>query len=462
MPTEPSADPRLRHMIDAALAGARIVMPIYWTDFSVAHKVDDLPVSEADLGSEHAIGVALAAAMPDVPIVAEEAASAGALPTVGQSFLLVDPLDGTKEFISRNGEFTINVALVEDAVPVAGVVLAPALGLAYAGSGKSAWKGTLPSDLRGVEAWTPIHARRALEHPVAVVSRSHMNPATATALAQAACGEHRSIGSSLKFGLLAEGEADFYPRLGPTMEWDTAAGDAVLRAAGGAVVTLDVHPPSLRQGQRSQDASFRKPAFPRARRRDAAQTPRPRCARTEQHEMSGALVLSTKGLEDYALVDSGHGRKLERFGTLLLDRPEEQAMWRPRLDRSEWEKADAVFTGDVDEEGAGRWKRRAGVPDAWTCKHGALRYECRFTSFRHVGAFPEQEAHFAFMRDAAEAGGRNAVAPQPLRLYRARLAGRGRDRRGSDACRRLQEGDRLGAREPGAFGNGEPADPLAP
>jgi 23S rRNA (cytosine1962-C5)-methyltransferase len=130
--------------------------------------------------------------------------------------------------------------------------------------------------------------------------------------------------------------------------------------------------------------------------------------------MSGALVLSTKGLEDYALVDSGHGRKLERFGTLLLDRPEEQAMWRPRLDRSEWEKADAVFTGDVDEEGAGRWKRRTGVPEAWTCKHGALRYECRFTSFRHVGAFPEQEAHFAFMRDRLkQAGG----TPSLLNLF---------------------------------------------
>ncbi len=110
------------------------------------------------------------------------------------------------------------------------------------------------------------------------------------------------------------------------------------------------------------------------------------------------LVLITKGLEDYALVDSGHGRKLERFGRYLLDRPEEQAMWSPRLPAAEWEKADAIFSGDVDEEGAGRWKRRAGVPEAWACKHGAIRYECRFTSFRHVGAFPEQEAHFAYLR----------------------------------------------------------------
>jgi 23S rRNA (cytosine1962-C5)-methyltransferase len=130
--------------------------------------------------------------------------------------------------------------------------------------------------------------------------------------------------------------------------------------------------------------------------------------------MSPPLVLSSKGLEDYALVDSGNGRKLERFGALLLDRPEEQAMWRPRLPREEWEKADAIFTGDVDEEGGGRWKRRPGVPEAWPCSHGKVRYECRFTSFRHVGAFPEQEAHFSFMRGRlSEAAG----TPSLLNLF---------------------------------------------
>ena len=115
--------------------------------------------------------------------------------------------------------------------------------------------------------------------------------------------------------------------------------------------------------------------------------------------MSAPLILTTKGLDDYTLVDSGHGRKLERFGALLLDRPEEQAIWTPRLSKSEWENADAIFTGDLDEEGAGRGKRRAGLDEAWECQHGAIRFICRFTSFRHVGAFPEQEAHFSFMRD---------------------------------------------------------------
>jgi 23S rRNA (cytosine1962-C5)-methyltransferase len=101
---------------------------------------------------------------------------------------------------------------------------------------------------------------------------------------------------------------------------------------------------------------------------------------------------------------------LERFGALTLDRPEEQAIWTPRLPRADWERADAVFTGDVDEEGAGRWKRRAGLEESWLCRHGQLRFSCRFTSFRHVGAFPEQEAHWAFVRDRlAGAGERSSL-----------------------------------------------------
>jgi 3'(2'), 5'-bisphosphate nucleotidase len=242
MPSLPSDDPRLTHLIDAGLAGARVVMAVYGTDFSVAHKSDSSPVSEADLGSERAIGEILAMAMPEMPVVAEEAVSSGAWVDVARNFLLVDPLDGTKEFISKNGEFTVNIAIVEDGAPTAGVVLAPAIGLAYAGSDKGAWKGTIADDQSQIDGWTAIQVRRSNAHPIAVVSRSHMNPATASALAEAGCHEHRSIGSSLKFCLIAESDADFYPRLGPTMEWDTAAGDAVLRAAGGTVVTLDGTP----------------------------------------------------------------------------------------------------------------------------------------------------------------------------------------------------------------------------
>ena len=261
MPSDPSADQRLAILIDAALAGARVVMEVYGTDFSVDHKADSSPVSTADLGSERAIAEILRTTMPAIPIIAEEEMAAGGQPEIGHSFLLVDPLDGTKEFISRNGEFTVNIALIEDGAPVAGVVLAPALSLAYAGSASGAWSGATSTDLSRIAGWVTIKTRPSEAHPVAVASRSHMNPATSNALSQAACGEHRSIGSSLKFALLAEGEADFYPRLGPTMEWDTAAGDAVLRAAGGAVVTLDGTP--LRYGKIGVDKmrNFENPYF---------------------------------------------------------------------------------------------------------------------------------------------------------------------------------------------------------
>ena len=237
-----SADPLLSALIDAALAGAREVMAVYRTDFEVERKADDSPVSEADRRAEAAIVARLSAAMPDVPVVAEEAVSAGTIPAVGRRFFLVDPLDGTKEFVSRNGEFTVNIGLVEDGVPTGGVVLAPALGLAYAGSRAGAWKGMMGPALDGIGGWTAIQTRASDPAPVAVASRSHSNAGTEAALARANAGARRSIGSSLKFCLLAEAQADFYPRLGPTMEWDTAAGDAVLRAAGGMVVTLDGQP----------------------------------------------------------------------------------------------------------------------------------------------------------------------------------------------------------------------------
>jgi 3'(2'), 5'-bisphosphate nucleotidase len=236
-------DPRLAHLLDAALAGAREVMAVYATDFAVEHKADASPVSEADRRAEAVILARLAAAMPDIPIVAEESAAAGNTPDPGRSFLLVDPLDGTKEFIKRNGEFTVNIGLIENGAPVLGVVLAPALGLAYVGSvSAGAWKGRTDDRLQAVESPSPIRVRAPRGNPLAVASRSHCTAETEEVLRRAGSGERRSIGSSLKFCLVAAGEADFYPRLGPTMEWDTAAADAVLRAAGGAVVTLDGAP----------------------------------------------------------------------------------------------------------------------------------------------------------------------------------------------------------------------------
>jgi 3'(2'), 5'-bisphosphate nucleotidase len=261
MSERPLPDEPLLPLIDAALAGARAVMAVYRTDFTVERKADDSPVSEADRRAEAAILERLAATHGDVPVVAEEAAAEGKIPEVARRFFLVDPLDGTKEFISRNGEFTVNVALIEDGAPVLGVVLAPALGLAYAGSRAGAWKATTAPALDAIRDWTAIRTRPAGPAPVAVASRSHSNQATEAALAKAHAGERRSIGSSLKFCLVAEAEADFYPRLGPTMEWDTAAGDAVLRAAGGLVVTLEGRP--LVYGKKSEPGPrpFENPHF---------------------------------------------------------------------------------------------------------------------------------------------------------------------------------------------------------
>ena len=243
----PRPDLRLAPLIEAALAGARAAMAVYGADFSVERKADDSPVSEADRAAERAILAVLSTAMLGIPVVAEEACAEGNTPTLGRAFLLVDPLDGTKEFISRNGEFTVNIALIEDGVPVLGIVLAPALGLAYAGGSGKAFRGSLDPRFEHVTDWKRIQCRPTASPPVAIASRSHLNPATEEALRLAGMGDCRSIGSSLKLCLVAEGEADFYPRLGPTMEWDIAAGDALLRAAGGTIIALDGAP--LRYGK---------------------------------------------------------------------------------------------------------------------------------------------------------------------------------------------------------------------
>ena len=157
---------------------------------------------------------------------------------VRQRFLLVDPLDGTKEFLARNGEFTINVALIQSGKPVAGAVYAPALGRLWFGGGDEAFLcDAKPGEaLPDPSQWRRIRARKAPEALVAVASRSHADPQTEAFLDRLPVRERRSRGSSLKFCLLAEGAADVYPRFGPTMEWDTAAGDAVLRSAGGVVL----------------------------------------------------------------------------------------------------------------------------------------------------------------------------------------------------------------------------------
>jgi len=175
--------------------------------------------------------------------------------------VLVDPLDGTREFVDRSGEYTVNIALVEDGRPVLGVVHAPALDEVHVGRvGSGAAHGRLEAD--GTVAWTSIAVRPAPADGLAVLaSRSHCDAATEALLARLPVTERVAAGSSLKFCRLAEGKADLYPRLGRTMEWDTAAGDAVLTAAGGRVVTLDGRPLAYGKRGRAEDADFANPHF---------------------------------------------------------------------------------------------------------------------------------------------------------------------------------------------------------
>ncbi|MCK9259301.1 MAG: 3'(2'),5'-bisphosphate nucleotidase CysQ [Azoarcus sp.] len=225
----------IEHLIPLIRSAGELVMDVYGTDFVVRDKNDASPVTEADERAEALILPALRTLLPGVPIVAEEAAAAGDIPDVGKLFWLVDPLDGTKEFISRNGEFTINIALIEDGVPTLGVVFAPALDRLFAGAiGNSAFV----EDNMGRRN---ISARSVPPEGLTVVaSRSHGDTsALDTFLAGRSVANMRNAGSSLKLCLIAAGEADLYPRLGRTMEWDIAAGHAVLSAAGGGVTTLD-------------------------------------------------------------------------------------------------------------------------------------------------------------------------------------------------------------------------------
>ena len=222
----------------AAEAGARIVA-IRARPQAVLAKADGSPLTEADLAAEAVIAAGLPTAAPGIAVVSEEAAE-HTPPPAGAPFLLVDPLDGTREFLGPSGEFTVNIALIAAGRPVAGVVYAPALGRIWRGaSGHGAAMAELAAGapLAGA-CWVPISARPRPEAGwIAVASRSHLDPETSAFLATLPVAERRSIGSSLKFCLVAEGVADVYPRFGQTMEWDTAAGQAVLEAAGGRVTT---------------------------------------------------------------------------------------------------------------------------------------------------------------------------------------------------------------------------------
>jgi len=221
----------------ALQAGAK-ALEIYHSDFASEQKADASPVTDADRMGEEIILAGLQKLAPEIPVLAEESASEGDIPDLGDEFFLVDPLDGTKEFIKKTGEFTVNIALVQNGRPALGVVYAPALGALYTGvKDMGAWIARLNQEgLVGPRK--PIAARNVPKSDlVAVASRSHRSPETDEYLKEMRVKDFAAAGSSLKFCLIAEGKADIYPRFGRTMEWDTGAGQAVLEAAGGVVLT---------------------------------------------------------------------------------------------------------------------------------------------------------------------------------------------------------------------------------
>lgn len=222
-----------------ALDAGREIMAIWEEGFETMAKMDSSPVTRADHAAEEIILAGLRAHVPHIPIVAEEEVAAGICPSFeGSEFFLIDPLDGTREFIQRNPDFTVNIALIRDGMPVLGVVYAPAGHALYSGCDGRAERISTDKDHKPLER---VEIRATLPHsPLLIVaSRSHNTPETSAFIAQHLPAECVTVGSSLKFCLLACGAADLYPRMSRTMQWDTAAGDAVLRAAGGMTRTLD-------------------------------------------------------------------------------------------------------------------------------------------------------------------------------------------------------------------------------
>jgi len=237
--TSPSIDA----LIELARKAGAAILDIYQSDFAIEHKEDRSPLTAADLASHRLIVAGLGALTPDIPCLSEESKALPFATRQGwERYWLIDPLDGTKEFIKRNGEFTVNIALIEHGVPVLGVVFAPVLGVVYAGG-----QGTGAFRQQGDGERIPIRVTAPHQSPLRVVgSRSHAGDRLGAYLERlgAQLGEYQmlSMGSSLKLCLVAEGKADLYPRLGPTSEWDTAAAQAVVEAAGGRVTDLGLQP----------------------------------------------------------------------------------------------------------------------------------------------------------------------------------------------------------------------------
>ena len=256
------SEPLLELMLDAARTASTAIMAVYLSDFEHVSKSDGSPVTIADQRAEAIILEKLAST--GIPVLAEESAAAGVVPTLGDRFFVVDPLDGTKEFLKRNGEFTVNIALCEGGKPVLGVVLAPATGATFVGSPSGAYEIT-ERDVR-------VPLKTTIVGPMKVVaSRSHGHGALEGFCEAFQVVDDVSVGSSLKFCLVAKGEAQLYPRFTPTSEWDTAAGQAVLESAGGSVLCLDGTPLRYGKGGDNLNPFFIAAASPELAQRGAAE-----------------------------------------------------------------------------------------------------------------------------------------------------------------------------------------------
>lgn len=244
----------------AAVEAGRAILSVSPSCAGTTIKPDQSPVTVADQMAEAIILSALYRSFPGVPVVAEEAVADGHVPNIGNAFFLVDPLDGTKEYISQSTDYTVNIALVENGIPIIGVVYAPARQTGYTAYRGKASKFAVAQD-DSIRDRGDIRCRIKGGSLTAVASRSHSNAQTEEFLRANSITSCLSVGSSLKFCLLAEGHADVYPRYGRTMEWDTAAGDAVLRAAGGHTSLVDGAPLTYGKTRQVSDCDFANPHF---------------------------------------------------------------------------------------------------------------------------------------------------------------------------------------------------------
>jgi 3'(2'), 5'-bisphosphate nucleotidase len=256
-----ASPPMLVSCVRAALNAGQAILDCRRVGAGVRLKPDQSPVTQADEQAEAIILQQLHRDYPHIPVIAEEAVSAGCIPAqIGPEFFLVDALDGTREFVNGHDDFTVNIALIRDGQPVAGIVYAPVLRVAWTAFDGHAEKWMFREDF-SLLSRHDLGCRLAMERQRALVSRSHNSPATQDYLQDHAISDIDIVGSSLKFCVLAEGLADVYPRLSRTMEWDTAAGDAILRMAGGMTRDLQGQPLAYGKINQRDDSDFANPHF---------------------------------------------------------------------------------------------------------------------------------------------------------------------------------------------------------